>query len=60
MKVGDQVTVVLGPFRMPGTILRVTETQIVVRDDGFFPKRFNRKTRRQAGQWPTPCHFEID
>lgn len=58
MKVNDQVTVVLGPFRMEGTVLHVTPTQVVIEDETASPKRFNRKTRRQVGEHPVSCHFE--
>ena len=57
MKAGDTVTVIHGPFTMPGTVLRVTKTQVIVRDETCFPKRFNRKTRKIVGVSKLPCTF---
>ncbi len=57
MKAGDKVTVIHGPFTLPGTVLRVTKTQVVVRDETTFLKRFNRKTRKIVGGSEFPCTF---
>lgn len=44
MKVGDKVTVVLGPFKVKGNIVRLTPKRVVVRDETFFTKTFDRDT----------------
>ncbi len=57
MKSGDKVTVINGPFTMPGTVLRVTKTQVIIQDETFMPKRFNRKTRKIVGGSKFRCTF---
>jgi len=49
---------------MAGTILRLTKTQAIVRDETFFPKRFNRKTGKIVRSKDTPtlprCYLEMN